>query len=336
MNVLQLRRRPGFTLVELMTVIAIIVLLVGILIPALSSARKQAKEAATTGLLKSLGYGCELFKGDFGRYPQSRGLNPFEEDTILLMGAQWLAMQLVGPDGRGYVRPDLKNDSNDDDVIDHEDWLDWYTLNPTREYTRLGPYADVDAEHTRTVRQILEENPDIVGIPEGLVPDGAGGTGGSSEWNNGRLPFFLDAWEYPVIYYAANPQVEAPFTTGTPDGNDLVVGRYDPADNARFTGSDGENGRFALGSPAWDLTGTAADPANYRHPLGNFEYTAGQTERPEMETFERFIHNERIFENTRVDDEGRIWPHNPDSFLLITPGEDGVFGTTDDITNFER
>jgi prepilin-type N-terminal cleavage/methylation domain-containing protein len=326
------RCRPGFTLVELMTVVAIIVLLIGVLIPTLSTARSQAKKATTSALLSSIGSGCEMFKGDFGHYPQSRGYNPFESDPVVLMGAQWLGLQLVGADGRGFVEPSLKNDANDDRVIDALDWLDWYALEPTREYTRNGPYADVDAKQTRTVWRILQENPDVVGIPDLLVGDPPG-QGGTSVWNNGRLPFFVDAWEYPVIYYAANPRVEAPFTTGTP-GPEFVVGRYDQSDNACFTGSNGNNGRFPANSPGWDLTGTAANPQNYRHPLGEFEYTKDQTERPEPDTFENFVYNEEIFDSTRVGDGGRIWPHNPDSFLLITPGQDGIFGNSDDITNF--
>jgi hypothetical protein len=28
------------------------------------------------------------------------------------------------------------------------------------------------------------------------------------------------------------------------------------------------------------------------------------------------------------------WPYRPDSYLLITAGVDGVYGTSDDITNF--
>jgi len=136
-------RRRGFTLIELMTVIGIIVLLVGILIPALSSVRKRAKEAATANVIKALSDGCEMFHGDFGYYPQSRGYNPFEGEAaqIPLMGAQWLTLQLSGPDGRGFVTPDAKNDANGDGRIDQDDWLNWYDLpaNQTRQFGRNGP-----------------------------------------------------------------------------------------------------------------------------------------------------------------------------------------------------
>lgn len=334
MNIAPTRNRPGFTLVELMTVIAIIVLLVGILIPALHSARTQAKQTATGALLSSLDRGCELFRGDLKRYPDSRGPNPFEGDPdIRAMGAQWLAMQLVGVDSRGFVEPALKNDSgatpsSRDGVIDLDDWDDWYSLTPTREYTRLGPYADVDAKSLRTVTTFEEDNPDTP-APGPLADQ-------SADWSLGRLPFFVDAFGYPVLYYRANPRMDAPFTTLTPNDGDFSVGRYDQSDNAWFTGSDGANGRWPIDSPGWDLTGTANYPYNtFAHALGDFGYEPDQTTWPLPRTFAEFVCDENVFANTERSGQGRLWPVKPDTFLLISTGKDGVYGTGDDITNFK-
>jgi prepilin-type N-terminal cleavage/methylation domain-containing protein len=327
MNAGTSRSRPGFTLVELMTVIAIIVLLIGILIPALSSARKQAKQTATAGLIKSIGSGCEMFRGDFKQYPQSRGRNPFEaaSEDISLMGAQWLALQLMGADGSGIVDwRDVKNDSNDDKVIDQEDWNDWYALDPSRQYTRMGPYAEVDAKSMRTVWSLQQESSelaDVEFVPEPLADF-------VNDWSNGRVPFFMDAFGYPIIYYRANPKTEAPFTTGTP-GSDFVVGQYDQADNAFFTGSDGNNGRWPVVSGGWDLSGSGQ-----LHPLGTFGYERDQIEWPEADTFAAFICDQNIYENTARASGGRLWPYKPDAFLLISPGEDALYGTGDDVTNF--
>lgn len=330
MNAVPSRGRPGFTLVELLTVIAVIMLLIGILIPALSAARTQAKKTATAGLLKSIDVGCEMFSGDFKHYPQSRGYNPFEGGDVVLNGAQWLALQLVGADRRGYVNPVVENDSDGNRVIDDADWLDWYSLQPQRQYTRMGPYADVDAKSTRTVEQILSTDPEIRTIPEPLMGDAAGGAGGSSQWNNGRIPFFIDAFGYPVLYYRANPKVDAPFTTGTPSG-DFVVGRYDQTDNMFFTASDGNNGRYGgMSGPGWDLSASGLD-----HPLGEFGYVPDQTSWPEPRTFAAFVCDANIYETTAVSSGGRLWPYKPDSFLLISAGSDAVYGTGDDVTNFQ-
>jgi hypothetical protein len=32
--------------------------------------------------------------------------------------------------------------------------------------------------------------------------------------------------------------------------------------------------------------------------------------------------------------EARVWPYRPDSYILISAGTDGIYGTNDDIKNF--
>ena len=346
MNTAKWHGRTGFTLVELMTVIAIIVLLIGILIPSLSAARKHAKDASTAGLLSGLEKGCELFKTELNRYPVSRGPNPFEDDgssnVPLAQGAQWLAMQLVGVDSRGFVDyKDLKNDSysHKDGVIDKDDWNEWYSLQPDRAYSRLGPYVPAESsENIRSVRSYLEEHPELgAGAAANLIP--AELTDDTNDWSLEFLPFFVDAWEFPVLYYRANPNTDAPFTTGTP-GSNFNVGRYDQSDNALFTGGDGNDGRWPVQSPGWDLTGTGRFPypkdnPGAAHPLADFGYRAKQMDWPLPQTFAEFFCDEAIYGQTqRGSSGGCLWPYNADSLILISAGKDGEYGTGDDITNF--
>ena len=56
--------RAAFTLIELLVVIAIIGLLVAILIPALSSARTQAKATLCLTNLRTMGQGLVLYGND--------------------------------------------------------------------------------------------------------------------------------------------------------------------------------------------------------------------------------------------------------------------------------
>lgn len=330
------RRRPGFTLVELMTVIAIIVLLIGVLIPALSSARTSARKATSAGLIKALDSGCELFHNDFKQYPRSRDPNPFETSSqqILLMGFQWLGLQLVGPDSRGIVDwRDLRNDTNNDKVIDGRDWQEWYDstpANPNRTYSRLGPYASVDGEAVQSLRTYRNVRGSHTTPPDVL-------TKGTTEWPNEAIPFFVDSFGNPVLYYRANPQTDKPFTTGRRGGN-LEIGQYDQTDNAGITGTSGQDGVYADIIPnqfeGWDITG-AGYSGNYAHDLGEFGYRPNQKTFPEPKTFAGFLCDGRIFDNTMDSSgQGRLWPYRPDTYVLISAGPDGVFGTNDDITNF--
>ena len=58
------KNRYGFTLIELLVVIAIIALLIGILLPALGSARQTARATACGGRLQQIGVGLSMYIDD--------------------------------------------------------------------------------------------------------------------------------------------------------------------------------------------------------------------------------------------------------------------------------
>ena len=66
-----LRQPPSaaFTLIELLTVIAIIAILMGLLFPALSAAKEQARRAAASTAVRSIVGACKSYYNDYGKFP---------------------------------------------------------------------------------------------------------------------------------------------------------------------------------------------------------------------------------------------------------------------------
>jgi len=93
-----MRRRAGhlgFTLIELLVVIAIIALLIGILLPALASARRSARVAVCQSNMRQLGIASSAYAASFNDY---------------IAGFSWKAGQ--GPLPSQY--PDLQDPGTDD------------------------------------------------------------------------------------------------------------------------------------------------------------------------------------------------------------------------------
>ncbi len=64
----------GFTLVELLVVIVVLGILIALLLPAINSAIKTARNAAVLAEINQLAQALESFKSTYGDYPPSRVL----------------------------------------------------------------------------------------------------------------------------------------------------------------------------------------------------------------------------------------------------------------------
>jgi prepilin-type N-terminal cleavage/methylation domain-containing protein/prepilin-type processing-associated H-X9-DG protein len=80
-------KRKAFTLVELLVVIAIIALLMAILLPTLSRAKKQAKSASCQMRLRQWGVVFQMFAGDNnGFFPANYDPGPNQQEAFWIVG----------------------------------------------------------------------------------------------------------------------------------------------------------------------------------------------------------------------------------------------------------
>lgn len=77
-----LSQRHGFTLVELLAVIAIIGVLMGLLLPAVQSAREAGRRSACENNLKQIGYAVVNYDGQKGFVPGWRNKHPNNTATV--------------------------------------------------------------------------------------------------------------------------------------------------------------------------------------------------------------------------------------------------------------
>lgn len=103
-------KRRGFTLVELLTVIAIIALLLSLALPALNEARMKAREVGDKASLRTINDATENFASEMGYYPDSSPRDmllpqlQFNNSAMPDQGAHVLFESLVGLDMIGYQK----------------------------------------------------------------------------------------------------------------------------------------------------------------------------------------------------------------------------------------
>jgi type II secretory pathway pseudopilin PulG len=302
-------RKPGFTIVELLTVMSIIIILIGLLVPALNRVRRYAQQVKQKAQFHAISIALDLFNAENEGYPDS---NERDDLGVPYCGAMKLCEAMVGQDLRGF--------------------------NPTSRFRREGypnltpppalwvgmPYPPFNtcgggldpicyADNIKSRKLYLQlENANAYQIRNIYALSVI------NSHNFDPNTFVLcDVYNritnqstgkkigMPILYYKAHPTNTQHAYNSNPVTSEQV-NIYDSWDNQNLVD---------LGMP-WT---TAA------HPMGSSgTTTSGAPADP------------RIFydKTTNPNIPGGSWPYRQDSYILISAGFDGEYGTTDDDFNF--
>ncbi len=278
----QSKNKAAFTIIELLTVMSIIIILIGLLVPSLNMARRFARKLTQKNQLRTIGIAIEFFNTEFDGYPPSTALDGNGQEYC---GAMKLCEAMVGQDLLGY-HPDS---------IFHRDGTD-FAGRQLYAVATLGARKELFMQLDNASAYMLV---DIYG---------PGNTGSFRE----NTFVLCDVYKremrtglkmgMPVLYYKAETSNKLHDPNNPPTALDNNGNIYNYLDNESLAG---------LGKP-WEQAGSSAP-----HDLA-------------LNDGFRFYRNTR---NEKITTLSR--PYREDSFILMSAGFDGEYGTSDDIYNFD-
>lgn len=286
--------KAAFTIVELLTVMSIIVILMGLVLPSLNLVRRYARGVKQKNQFHSIGIAMELFRAEEDGYPDSSWKDDNDEHYC---GAMKLCEAMVGQDLLGFHPESIFRSDGTNSV-----GTPLYPTNLSDENikSRMGPYLQLESADAHKLK-------DIYGIGE---------TGPYIEEH-----FVLcDAYTrvknrstgkkigMPILYYKANTS-NAGNDANSTNFEEENIYNYD--DNIELAG---------LGMP-W-MAGML--PALVEGIDTDGDDTIDMTGE---EIFYESIRNKKL--------ENRPRPYRADSYILLSAGFDGEYGTPDDVFNFE-
>ena len=354
----------GFTLTELLVVIGIIAVLLAALLPVVSSVRTSAQATDTAALVRALDAAVRTYHLDFVEYP---GVFP---ESMLGPGEKpEPAVEIVSADaqfvGNGTELEDVTGTENlvlsllgglkpDGDVV-------------VFDHARVGRGAlDLAAGQGEVHRPYVDLGNDDLSLHvaggydssyAGLSATDEGKTTGrfvdeSGAARDSEVPEFVDRFTnpLPILYLRANPKVgrdpdlSAELPPGSPGGEravyylNQIAGYVQPWD-----GNAGDPDARYLGVGRENLGGESDGQKNFHGNRNRFHGLQVPEDADDENGFDAFDnpaaepgpYDADLYLQDRSSGGGAGGGAvKADSFILISPGPDRVYGTRDDITNF--
>jgi prepilin-type N-terminal cleavage/methylation domain-containing protein len=301
------RTRFGFTLVEMLTALAVIAVLLALLIPALNMVQKKAQTVKQKGQFHSIEVGLEAFRSDWGDYPPSA----YQPATYGAgsIAAFRLAEALIGRDGLGFHPSsqfregglaDLDGDLAIDDQVYHSTIDMPYETAAANLAARKGPYLELETANAVRIREIYGA------AAAGALDD----TYVLADAFTKKMRVTGKEVGMPILYYRARTDRinNDPTTPPTAWDTNNTYNLNDSYCNAANTIS-----LFLLAVPFQSAVSV--------HPLADCGTNINSSR-----LFYSMIQNPNFTSPAR--------PYRANSFLLHSAGLDGLYGTPDDMFNF--
>ncbi|MHC4109720.1 MAG: type II secretion system protein [Planctomycetota bacterium] len=285
----QSNKEAAFTIVELLTVMSIIIILMGLLAPAMNRVRRHAKWVAQKNQFHSIDVALEMFRTEFDGYPDS-GATDSATPPQPYCGALKLSEAMLGQDLLGF-HPDSRFRSDGIDGVPPP-------LGPNPLYVPATEIARKENVYLKLEQANAYELNNIYPNIATTTPT-----------FNGDRFVLCDVYTrvmnmttgkrigMPILYYKAHTSL-------------VAHDRINLANTQNIYKYQDNHDLVKVGKP-WNPPPTGPDHTLYSDPL----------------QFYRSTWNEKITTISK--------PYRSDSYILISAGFDGEYGTPDDVFNFE-
>jgi len=309
MNIRKSDNRGAYTIIELLTVMTIIIILIGLLVPSLNMVKRFARKVRQKAQFHAIDVAMELYNNEFEGYPDS---DEEDEDGKQYCGALRLCEAMMGQDLQGFhpdshYRADCTDGTNQ--LYDNPPGIFPPPGIPEDNLrARRGPYLVLENANAYRLRNIYgNDTGDTDPFDPYLFVLCDVYTRVANQGTVGKPKIGM-----PILYYKANVAgTRHPYL----DEEGKFVGNVDDSEN--FYDYKDNHNLVRLGMP-WDNTG-----------IHKLERDPGPPAEPEGQRFYINTNNRKIPSTRGV-------PYKSDSYILISAGFDGIYGTDDDVYNFDE
>ncbi|HUW18550.1 MAG TPA: hypothetical protein VMW16_04545 [Sedimentisphaerales bacterium] len=303
------RRKPAFTIIELLTIMSIIIIIIGMLVPALNRVKRYARRVTQKNQFHTIDVGLDLYNAEWDGYPPSGALDPAGAPYC---GANKLAEAMVGQDLLGFhpasqfLRSGL--DAFGNELYPRDPRLGPSTVGEPQYMANLrsrkGPYLALSSANANKLKHLY-----------GAIPVAAGGLEGER---------YVICDVYNLVDLRADPTDPTDRTSG-PAGMPVLYYRADVSKVLHDVADPEASIYNILDNDGLVQLGMPFDP-RYAHHID----TRG------LPTSDKGISNPKIFYDRIVNEKitTTIMPRRADSYILLSAGSDGDYGTADDVYNF--